>query len=67
MALWAVLELLKRQAIVVEQERLFGPIMIGRGPNLGAADIHHLAVEDEPANASEGLMLRGLAVVRIRH
>src|SRR5215211_6433608 len=34
-ALWAVLELLKRQAIVVEQEHLFGPIMIGRGPNLG--------------------------------
>lgn len=30
--LWAVLELLKRRAIVVEQPALFGPIMIGRGP-----------------------------------
>ncbi|MGC8799339.1 segregation and condensation protein A [Chloroflexus sp.] len=28
---WAVLELLKRQAIVVEQTTLFGPILIGRG------------------------------------
>ncbi|MFL5801157.1 MAG: segregation and condensation protein A [Roseiflexaceae bacterium] len=53
-ALWAVLELLKRQAIVVEQERMFGPILIGRGPNLGTADLHDLALEDEPANASEG-------------
>jgi segregation and condensation protein A len=53
-ALWAVLELLKRQAIVVEQERMFGPILIGRGPNLGTADLHELALEDEPANGSEG-------------
>jgi segregation and condensation protein A len=53
-ALWAVLELLKRQAIVVEQEHLFGPIMIGRGPNLGSADLHNLALEDDPANASQG-------------
>jgi segregation and condensation protein A len=30
-ALWSVLELLKRRAIVVEQSELFGPIMIGRG------------------------------------
>jgi segregation and condensation protein A len=30
-ALWSVLELLKRRAIVVEQTELFGPIMIGRG------------------------------------
>ncbi len=29
-ALWTVLELLKRHAITVEQEALFGPIMIGR-------------------------------------
>lgn len=28
---WAVLELLKRQAIVVEQPTLFGPILVGRG------------------------------------
>lgn len=28
---WAMLELLKRRAIVVEQEALFGPILIGRG------------------------------------
>lgn len=28
---WAMLELLKRRAIVVEQTVLFGPIMIGRG------------------------------------
>jgi segregation and condensation protein A len=53
-ALWAVLELLKRRAIVVEQERLFGPILLGRGPNLGTADLHELALEDRDANASEG-------------
>ncbi|HWQ14715.1 MAG TPA: ScpA family protein [Roseiflexaceae bacterium] len=35
-ALWAVLELLKRRAIVVEQSELFGPIMVGRGPELSA-------------------------------
>jgi len=28
---WAMLELLKRRAIVVEQTMLFGPILIGRG------------------------------------
>lgn len=33
-ALWAVLELLKRRAITVEQPELFGPIQIGRGPEL---------------------------------
>ncbi|HEU4327491.1 MAG TPA: ScpA family protein [Roseiflexaceae bacterium] len=33
-ALWATLELLKRRAIVVEQRELFGPIQIGRGPDL---------------------------------
>jgi segregation and condensation protein A len=53
-ALWAVLELLKRRAIVVEQERTFGPILIGRGPNLGTTDLHALALEDQPANAPEG-------------
>jgi segregation and condensation protein A len=30
-AFWAMLELLKRRAIVIEQTILFGPIMIGRG------------------------------------
>jgi segregation and condensation protein A len=53
-ALWAVLEMLKRRAIVVEQERLFGPIMIGRGPNLGKADLYNLALQEEHLNASEG-------------
>lgn len=33
-ALWSLLELLKRQAVVVEQEELFGLIRIGRGPHL---------------------------------
>lgn len=41
-ALWSVLELLKRRAIVVEQAELFGPIMVGRGPNLSDADLHEL-------------------------
>jgi segregation and condensation protein A len=39
-ALWAVLELLKRRAIVVDQEQLFGPILIGRGPSLDSTDLH---------------------------
>ena len=30
--LWAVLEMLKRQAIIAEQQELFGPIMLSRGP-----------------------------------
>lgn len=30
--LWAVLEMLKRQTIIAEQQELFGPIMISRGP-----------------------------------
>jgi segregation and condensation protein A len=43
-ALWTVLELLKRRAIVVEQLDLFGPIMLGRGSELdktlgGAAEL----------------------------
>ncbi len=45
-ALWAVLELLKRRAIVVDQEAIFGPIMIGRGPNLREADLHELEIEE---------------------
>ena len=45
-ALWSVLELLKRRAIVVDQEQLFGPIMIGRGTNLTSADLHELEVQD---------------------
>jgi hypothetical protein len=49
-----VLELLKRRAIVVEQEQLFGPILIGRGPNLGSADLHTLALDDQQPNGSEG-------------
>jgi segregation and condensation protein A len=51
-ALWSVLELLKRRAIVVEQEDLFGPIMIGRGPNLQDAHILDLETEEAPANES---------------
>lgn len=32
--LWSVLEMLKRREVTVEQRGLFGPIMIGRGPEL---------------------------------
>jgi segregation and condensation protein A len=53
-ALWAVLELLKRRAIVVEQDQLFGPILLGRGPNLDTADLHRLTLEERMANESEG-------------
>jgi segregation and condensation protein A len=53
-ALWAVLELLKRRAIMVEQEELFGPIMIGRGPNFGAAHLDGLAIEEPSTNGTEG-------------
>ena len=49
-----MLELLKRRAIVVEQDELFGPIMVGRGPNLNDTDVLALETEDEPANASQG-------------
>jgi len=45
-ALWAVLELLKRRAIVVEQEALFGAIMIGRGPNLSSTELHELEIAE---------------------
>ncbi len=44
-ALWSVLELLKRRAIVVEQEALFGPIMVGRGPNLTDGALHELTTD----------------------
>ena len=44
-ALWTVLELLKRRAIVVEQHELFGRIVLGRGPNLGAGPIHAMLSE----------------------
>ncbi|MBK9712980.1 MAG: segregation/condensation protein A [Kouleothrix sp.] len=47
-ALWSVLELLKRRAIVVEQELLFGPIMIGRGPNLSSTQLHELEIDEAP-------------------
>lgn len=53
-ALWAVLEMLKRRAIVIEQQQIFGPILIGRGPNLGTAALLELEVEDPYPNASEG-------------
>jgi segregation and condensation protein A len=52
-ALWAVLELLKRRAIVVEQERLFGAIMIGRGANLNSTDLHALEIEEETAEGAD--------------
>jgi segregation and condensation protein A len=51
--LWAVLELLKRRAIVVDQAELFGSIMIGRGPDF---DVEHSAdsADGTPANGSAG-------------
>jgi segregation and condensation protein A len=45
-ALWAVLELLKRRAIVVDQAETFGPIMIGRGPNLNSTELHELEIDE---------------------
>ena len=50
-ALWSVLELLKRRAIVVEQAELFGPITVGRGPNLNDIHLLELETEESPANA----------------
>ena len=44
--LWAVLELVKRRAIVAEQRDLFSAIMIGRGPELVAADMNTLDEEN---------------------
>jgi segregation and condensation protein A len=52
-ALWSVLELLKRRAIVVEQTELFGAIMVGRGPNLNDAQLLELETEEASANASQ--------------
>lgn len=46
-ALWAVLELLKRRAIVVEQSELFGTIVIRPGAHLSDVNIHDLAIESE--------------------
>ncbi|MBC8162618.1 MAG: segregation/condensation protein A [Roseiflexaceae bacterium] len=43
-ALWTVLELLKRRVVVVEQQVVFGRIAIGRGP-VGAGELHTLAAE----------------------
>jgi segregation and condensation protein A len=37
-AFWAILELLKRRVITVEQDELFGMISIGRGESLSEAD-----------------------------
>ena len=54
MALWSVLELLKRRAIVVEQAEMFGPITVGRGPNLNDTHLLELETEELPANASQG-------------
>ena len=51
-ALWSVLELLKRRAIVVEQAELFGPIRVGRGPNLNDTHLLELETEESAANAS---------------
>jgi segregation and condensation protein A len=53
-ALWSVLELLKRRAIVVEQAELFGTITVGRGPNLNDTHLLELETEEIPANASQG-------------
>jgi segregation and condensation protein A len=50
--LWAVLELLKRRAVVAEQLELFGPILIGRGPALGEVDVAALdRADDEDGSA----------------
>jgi segregation and condensation protein A len=50
--LWAVLELLKRQAIVVVQHELFGPIQIGRGPMLQTLDLQTL--DETPTEDASG-------------
>lgn len=49
--LWAVLELLKRHAIVAEQQELFGPIQIGRGAQLTTIDLQSL---DDPLEDASG-------------
>ncbi|HMP40775.1 MAG TPA: segregation/condensation protein A [Roseiflexaceae bacterium] len=40
--LWAVLELIKRQALSAEQEELFGPIVLRRGLHFGQGTLHEL-------------------------
>ena len=52
-ALWSVLELLKRRAIVVEQAELFGPITVGRGPNLNDTHLLELETEESPVHAAQ--------------
>jgi segregation and condensation protein A len=52
--LWAVLELLKRRVIAVDQEDLFGPIMIGRGPGFGADPPYDPVDETYSGNGSAG-------------
>jgi segregation and condensation protein A len=44
--LWTVLELFKRGAIVFEQQQLFGPIMIGRGPMYAECGVRDAGRED---------------------
>lgn len=51
-ALWAVLELLKRRAIVAEQSELFGAIVIRPGAHLSDIDIHALATDVEADDQS---------------
>lgn len=53
-ALWSVLELLKRRAIVVEQAELFGTIMVGRGPNLNDLHVLELETDESAERASQG-------------
>jgi segregation and condensation protein A len=48
-SLWAVLEMLKRGAVVVQQPILFGPIRIGRGPRL---DTPQALPDDDPDPAA---------------
>ncbi len=43
--LWTVLELFKRGAIAIEQDRLFGAISIGRGPAFDAG--HPIAIDED--------------------
>jgi segregation and condensation protein A len=42
-AFWAILELLKRRAVVVQQEALFGMISVGRGEALAEAGLEDVA------------------------
>ena len=39
--------------IVVEQTALFGPIMVGRGPNLNDTHLLELETEEAQINASQ--------------